>query len=512
MRSWKYLTLSMALASLIACTVNPVTGDHELSLTSADEELNIGRSQYLPTQQSQGGQYYLDPELTFYVQQVGNKLAAVSDRSKLPFEFVILNNSVPNAWALPGGKIAINRGLLLELDDEAQLAAVLSHEIVHAAARHSAQQMDRSMVIGIGVAAAGIALSDHEQANMILGSAALGANLVNSKYGRSAELESDHYGMIYMSKLGYDLNGAIELQKTFVRLSSGQQSDFISGLFASHPPSQERVSENLKTAADLPPGNIRNREIYQRHIAKLKRDLPAYQAYDKGLAALAKGNSQSALNFANTAIKKQPEESLFYELQGMAYESSKNKKSALKSFDKSISLNNHYYSHYLNRGLLRKSMGDSHGANSDLKRSNELLPTAAANNNLGKLALAAGNSNSARNYFNSSANAGGESGAEAKRYLMKIDLKTNPDSWLPSDVRANQQGELFVIIGNRGNVAVKNIRINIQQYKNGKLTSIKKVTVNLNPGQQKNIALNKKITNINQLENYRSNVISAELK
>ena len=82
------------------------------------------------------------PELTTYVNEVGQKLAAVADR-KLPYEFVVLNNSVPNAWALPGGKIAVNRGLLTELQNEAELAAVLGHEIVHAAARHGAKAQER---------------------------------------------------------------------------------------------------------------------------------------------------------------------------------------------------------------------------------------------------------------------------------------------------------------------------------------------------------------------------------
>ena len=86
----------------------------------------------------------IDPELTKYVNEVGQRLAAVSDR-KLPYEFVVINNSVPNAWALPGGKIAVHRGLLIELNSEAELAAVLGHEIVHAAARHGAKGMERGI-------------------------------------------------------------------------------------------------------------------------------------------------------------------------------------------------------------------------------------------------------------------------------------------------------------------------------------------------------------------------------
>ncbi len=103
---------TMALLLAAGCSVNPVTGKNELSLMSAQQEVAIGNQQYSPAQQSQGGQYYLDSELTFYVSSIGKQLAAASDRPNLPYEFVVLNNSVPNAWALPGGKIAINRGLL----------------------------------------------------------------------------------------------------------------------------------------------------------------------------------------------------------------------------------------------------------------------------------------------------------------------------------------------------------------------------------------------------------------
>lgn len=142
------VTLAFA-ASLTGCSVNPVTGEKQLSLIPESQELAMGAEQYIPTQQTQGGRFYVDPELTLYVQQVGQKLARVSDRPDLPFEFVVLNSSVPNAWALPGGKIAINRGLLAKLEDEAQLASVLGHEIVHAAARHSVQRMQQAQLISL---------------------------------------------------------------------------------------------------------------------------------------------------------------------------------------------------------------------------------------------------------------------------------------------------------------------------------------------------------------------------
>src|SRR5690606_23704697 len=139
-------SLCVVAALMLTCSQNPVTGRSELSLVSQAEEINIGAQQYSPSQQSQGGVYNVDPELTAYVNEVGQRIAAHSPR-RLPWEFVVLNNSVPNAWALPGGKIAVNRGLLYEMNTEAELAAVLGHEIVHAAARHGAQSMERGMLM-----------------------------------------------------------------------------------------------------------------------------------------------------------------------------------------------------------------------------------------------------------------------------------------------------------------------------------------------------------------------------
>ncbi len=132
---------ALALLALTACGVNPVTGKREIQFVSEAAELQLGEQQYAPTRQSEGGDFKQLPELTSYVNEIGQKLAAVSDR-KLPYEFVVLNSSVPNAWALPGGKIAVNRGLLPELRSEAELAAVLGHEIVHAAARHGAKAQE----------------------------------------------------------------------------------------------------------------------------------------------------------------------------------------------------------------------------------------------------------------------------------------------------------------------------------------------------------------------------------
>ncbi|MCK9563782.1 MAG: M48 family metalloprotease, partial [Bacteroidales bacterium] len=333
------LTLSFACLLLAGgCAVNPVTGKNELSLISADQEVAIGAQQYQPAQQSQGGRYYIDPELQTYVTAVGRRLAAVSDRAGLPYEFVVLNNAVPNAWALPGGKIAINTGLLLHLEDESQLAAVLAHEIVHAAARHGATQMSRGLLLDMGTQVAGIAA--HNAGYAALGSAAqLGAQAWMARYGRDDELESDAYGMEYMSRAGYDPLGAVELQETFVRLSAERQEDFLSGLFASHPPSRERVNRNQTKAASLPSGGLRNRDLYQQRIAQLKKDQPAYEAQAEAIKALNDKNPQLAIEALDRAIKIQPRDGYFRELRGHAWQMLDDHDKAERDFSAAISRN-----------------------------------------------------------------------------------------------------------------------------------------------------------------------------
>ena len=167
------LTL-LTISGLAGCSVNPVTGDREIMLVSSDDDIKMGAQNYAPMQQSQGGPYDVDPDLVQYVQGVGKQLADFSGVN-LPYEFIVLNMSVPNAWALPSGKIAINRGLLTELGSEAELAAVLGHEIVHAAARHTAKQMSRGMLMQGLVVATSVATNDSSYGNLAVGGASAAA-------------------------------------------------------------------------------------------------------------------------------------------------------------------------------------------------------------------------------------------------------------------------------------------------------------------------------------------------
>lgn len=415
-----FIALILASALATACSVNPVTGKRQLTMPVA-EQIRLGNQQYLPSQQQQGGRYVVDPDLNVYVKQVGQAVAAQSE-VKLPYEFVVLNNNVPNAWALPGGKIALNRGLLVLLDDEAQLAAVLGHEVVHAAAEHSANQMTRQQILGVGVLAATVAAGaavEEDKAALIGAGASVGAQAFQAHYGRSQELEADFYGIDYMVSAGYDPDAAVELQQKFVALSKGQQSDLLSNLFASHPPSEERVARNREKASTLPDGK-RNRAAFQEAIAQLKKDQPAYDKHQLAEQAAAKGNMDEALALTEQAIKLQPNESLFYVTKGQILFSQDNAAAAKSAFAEANSRNPDYFMGFLGLGICEAQQKNWSAARTALTQSTQLLPTATAVFYLGEVELGSGNREQAVGYYQQAASAGGDIGAAAERRLAQL--------------------------------------------------------------------------------------------
>ena len=458
----RLIALLLIASWLAGCAVNPVTGKSEFMIVSEQEELALGQQNYAPMQQAQGGVYDVDPELTRYVQEVGSKLAAVSDRP-LPYEFVVLNNSIPNAWALPGGKIAINRGLLTELNSEAELAAVLGHEIVHAAAKHSAQQMSRGALLQGAVLATAVATGGSDYGELAVGGAAVGAQLINSTYGRGAELESDKYGMTYMSRAGYDPSGAVTLQETFVRLSEGRESDWLSGLFASHPPSPARVEANVRTAAELPPGGTLGVERFEAVMKKTRSALPAYEAHDEGRKALSEEKTNEALALANKAIDLFPQEAHFYALRGDVRLVSEDYDKAVTNYDSAIRRRDDYFYYHLQRGLANNELGNANAAAADLERSITMLPTGPAHYTLGKIEESRGNEDAALEHYLIVAKSGdGQLAQAATRKVQRLKLSDSPESFIPRRCDADSNGNLVVSVQNQTSWAIEGVEIAIE--------------------------------------------------
>jgi predicted Zn-dependent protease len=496
------------------CALNPVTGERELSLVSPEQEIAMGERQYAPSQQSQGGQYYIDPRLQAYVADVGVKLASVSHQPDLPYEFVVLNNSIPNAWTLPGGKIAVNRGLLTELEDEAELAAVLGHEVVHAAARHSASQMSRGTLVGLTAQLATIAAANWGYGDLGNMASQLGGAAFMATYGRDDELEADDYGMQYMAEAGYDPQAAVSLQETFVRLSGDRQSDFISGLFASHPPSQARVNANYEHAHQLP-GGERYRERYQRHIAQLKRDAPAYMAQDSALAALKEEDAHAALGYLDQAIKAQPAEAQFWEMRGHAWSMLDNLDNAEKAYTTATRKNPELFSPLLYRGITRYRLGKLQTARGDLEASNALLPTAVSAYYLGDIHFQQGNEDQAAQYFQQALSSGNkEVAARAYNKLAWIELEQQPDKYIASRPFVGQDGQMRIGLLNRTDHQVAGVQVQLLEWVNPQTVRnvpIPRKRYKLSPGQQIEITTGLgPFEDAREAHRFRSRVIAAK--
>ena len=421
--------LILTAVAVAGCSKNPVTGEKEFAPYSTRDEINLGKQHYGPLQQAQGGAFRTDPKLAAYVRRVGRRVARMSDRTKLPYEFVVINNSVPNAWALPGGKIAVNRGLLLEMENEAELAAVLSHEVVHAAARHGGQALTRNLLFGAAQIAIALSGRKSRHINYILGGTGLAFTLIKRSYGRDAEREADFYGMKYMHRAGYDTRAAVTLQQKFLALSKGRRQDWLTGLFATHPPSRERVKNNRKALKKYPPGGDFGRKRYDVQLAWLRTRKPAYAAADKAKSAMTLSPA-SALPLIEKAIALVPQEAQFHGLKGQILARMGRYEAAVAAYDNAIRRDAGFYEHFLGRGLARSALGDGARSASDLKYSYSLLPTSLAGYALGNLQLESGDRSGAKSLFEAAANARDDVGEAARARYAMLDIAENPGRYV----------------------------------------------------------------------------------
>lgn len=257
---------AVLIAAVTACATNPVSGKRELSLMSEAQEIQIGKEMDVQVRQEMG--LYDDPALQRYVQEVGQRLARSSERPNLPWQFAVVDVPAVNAFALPGGYIYLTRGILPFLDDEAQLAGVLGHEIGHVTARHSAQQYTRVTSAGIGLTLLSIFVPE---ARPFQGLAETAFSVMFLQYGRDDELQADRLGVGYTAANGWNPSGVAGMLNTLARLdeASGSRKG-VPNWLSTHPAPADRVEQIQpivnQAAAKLPGEPIEARAKYQNAI------------------------------------------------------------------------------------------------------------------------------------------------------------------------------------------------------------------------------------------------------
>jgi predicted Zn-dependent protease len=227
------------LPVVTGCSTNAVTGKSQIIFIPESQEIAMG-IQAAPEVAAQFGGAVKDPTLQAYVQMVGKKVAAVSDR-KMPYDFSLLNSEIPNAFALPGGKIFVTAGLMSRMTNEQQLAAVLGHEIVHVAAQHGVKGMQNGVGLAVLVELAAAA-AGADKAAAAKAASQVAASMISMKYSRGNEYESDKFGMKYMTKAGYNPWGMVELLTILLNLSE-KEPGALQAMFQTHPLSSKRIAE-----------------------------------------------------------------------------------------------------------------------------------------------------------------------------------------------------------------------------------------------------------------------------
>jgi predicted Zn-dependent protease len=253
----KRLALLSLLISplLVGCSKNPVTGKSEFIMISREEEIALGEEAG-PKFEAEFGGKVPHAGLQSYIRGVGAKIAAVSDRP-MPYEFTLLASDIPNAFALPGGKLYVTAGLMSRMQNERELAAVLGHEVTHVAARHNVKGLQRQIGAAVLVELAGIMVGADKEA-AAEAAAKIVAGMVNLNYSRDHEYEADKYGIQYMSKAGYNPYGMVELLETLFALHDSEPGSF-GEMFQTHPLTSKRIN----TAKDV----IRNDARLSRYSA-----------------------------------------------------------------------------------------------------------------------------------------------------------------------------------------------------------------------------------------------------
>lgn len=289
------LTVSLLLAtlgSMTACSTNAATGRSQLNVLSREKEIAIG-SEAGPQFLAEGGGELGDKVIVEYVSNIGKRLAALSENPDLPWEFHVMDSDVINAFALPGGKVFISRGLLARMTNEAQLAGVLGHEIGHVTARHANDRFANQILVTGAVVGVSVAASQSDNDAVQIGvpaASAIAGSLWTLSYGRGQEHESDSLGLRYMTRAGYDPMGQVQVMQILDEASGeSKQPEFLS----THPdPGNrvERLKEIIATEYAHTQNNSRfvlNQAEFEKHVVSrlAKLPQPKHSAESAGQAA-----------------------------------------------------------------------------------------------------------------------------------------------------------------------------------------------------------------------------------
>ncbi len=280
-RGWSRSLLSLvACVAVSRCATNPATGANQLMLVSEDQEIAMGRQADTAVIATIG--LYADPTWQRYIQQFGARIAATTERPNLPWTFRVVDDPAVNAFALPGGFVYVTRGLLTHLTSEAELASVVGHEIGHVTARHTAAEMSKQQVIGLGLALGSLASA---QVAKYAGTANQALGILYLKFSRDDESQADELGLRYMRRANFDPREMPKVFQMLDQLTTAEGGARLPTWLDTHPSPANRVTAISAQIAALPQdfsGTVVNRDPYERLLNGVVFGLNPRQGYFSG--------------------------------------------------------------------------------------------------------------------------------------------------------------------------------------------------------------------------------------
>ncbi|MFW5722715.1 MAG: M48 family metalloprotease [Desulfohalobiaceae bacterium] len=256
--------LLLVLSGLVtACQTIEATGERQLSLIGEQQEVSIGRESDKDIVKTMG--LYEDENLQEYIQQLGGKIAATTERPDLPWTFRVVDDDAVNAFALPGGYIYLTRGILAHFENQAQLAGVLGHEIAHVTAKHSVVRMSKAMVTQLGLGVAMVVVPELQELAPL---ASQGMQLLFLKFSRDDETESDMLGVRYMRNVNEDPRELIEVMEMLGRISEAREEGMVPEWASTHPYPENRIQDIAARIDELETQDYRpvERESYLQRL------------------------------------------------------------------------------------------------------------------------------------------------------------------------------------------------------------------------------------------------------
>jgi predicted Zn-dependent protease len=323
-----------------ATVQDPLTGKPTFTLLPPEQEIAIGKK-VIPQAINENDGLYPDEEVQNYIRKIGYKVASKSPR-QVDYQFFLVNSKDINAFALPGGPVFVNRGLVLILDNESELAGVLAHEVGHITARHHAKFLEKTYGMNILLNILAIATSNSQYQQLIMQLAQVSAGLLQLKYSRDQENEADALGVRFTYEAGYDPRGLIS---TFEKFKSMEKVNAPKWLLT-HPLPEDRIKNvSILIETKYPDKLLLKKDSEEFKIVKQKllKTNESFQLVEDAKENIKNKNFSAALSNLNKAISLFPNNNAAYTYRALVYYSLKDYQKAYLDSVKAYNLDKNYF-------------------------------------------------------------------------------------------------------------------------------------------------------------------------